>query len=1366
MPELPEVETVLQALRGSGIIGSPLSQVEIRKKFHIKESITTQRQKGQVENQNEYSLLRTSKEHSQARRSKGIEEKPLPSLRLPELDLQFFGDKSEEENKQRKTTPLQEIVNNSLNNLLSGIRSGVDVEFLESESTKQALLNANNPNINEETLKFFYNLRENVRKINNTIGDSENKNLLQEQQIEELNNNLLEKENLVEELRKKIDGIETKLREKERSIADKEQRLNEFNSKINRLETERQENFEASKKLENQIRGLENENQQLKQKETNDNAFFKEVSNQALSKIDNLQEQLAEEKLKGEQSEEKNVELYKQNTALIRQTSSLIEEKKTLAAENKKLTDKVQEQGQTLVDFIERAKKEFEQAKNDYEIELENKLEEQRQSYEEEIQDLNRVKEELSEVNSQFAQSPEFFEWQSNQTSQATNREGKPRRKSFSLLDELKLQNNSERIGELELKIEKLNEIIKNKEGELDSQQKTIEEQTSKIKELDDENQKLVNQGNDLAKKAEELEEQLRNKEIEDDLNQMIDENRADQAEVINNHADKIKEAEEQNDDAPISNPPTLTVDQRTEDIAARQEVVENEFIRNLLNSEESVKLWGQYREEVISNINRLKKELEKIANDNTNQNPEIDEEIVEEENSQSEVAEGTSPEEVKKISSAVSVEEMERISKEAREKFQQEIEDLQKKLAEKDEELKRRRKQKTSQPSQQNEEKGNDEEDQLEKLIKNAEKAALEGTRSLTSTPVDELSEFKFPSVSNEKGNGHCCPRCGANSNPETTSEKSTSSHSRSNSNRSRSSSFRRSGSFDIGENLQKMAQLRDQLKAKDNEIVSLNAKYATLEGEKIRLEEELDRINDNRSIRAHHSRETSDDTDISGTLEPNDFNSDDKDRKIVDLQSELEETKRKLELFESSSEKHNCLNGCCLNGDYENIKRKNADLQNQNISLQAIINEQTPTDSIKKEKGTIFPDSLQGVNYDYVKPTVKELLQQIHQNNEVDLEEYLVKKHDIKQGNGHDCGVARVEEVLGIGSNDEKQEPSTSPQKPSNTNEEIEKLKKELTEARGEKTDLELQLAKILGNKVNDDEGEDSVSIALNEEIEARQKAEDKVETLESEIARLKENLAKAQKSQQTAPKTQNWPRKNNAKPTKSPDDLQQQLANKNQQLTEAKNKAKQLEKQTQLTRKDAELEKLKRNLDAEKEKNKNSAANPPKIRTNQPVKKGQNSRTTKPAGSPGQKKSPAQQIEELNNQLQTARQERDAALTSQQQATKEKELSEKRATDAEIENSSLQTQLQNKQSELATKTAENDNLSSKLTSERQEKDQISKQLSETQIRNKELESESKSAEALQNTVEELTTTIQELENRNKEGSTPEKEQLQSQI
>jgi len=37
MPELPEVETVLRTLRKSGIIGSPISNIEIRKEFHIKE---------------------------------------------------------------------------------------------------------------------------------------------------------------------------------------------------------------------------------------------------------------------------------------------------------------------------------------------------------------------------------------------------------------------------------------------------------------------------------------------------------------------------------------------------------------------------------------------------------------------------------------------------------------------------------------------------------------------------------------------------------------------------------------------------------------------------------------------------------------------------------------------------------------------------------------------------------------------------------------------------------------------------------------------------------------------------------------------------------------------------------------------------------------------------------------------------------------------------------------------------------------------------------------------------------------------------------------------------------------------------------
>ena len=36
MPELPEVETVLRALRSGGIIDSPISQIEIKKEFHLK----------------------------------------------------------------------------------------------------------------------------------------------------------------------------------------------------------------------------------------------------------------------------------------------------------------------------------------------------------------------------------------------------------------------------------------------------------------------------------------------------------------------------------------------------------------------------------------------------------------------------------------------------------------------------------------------------------------------------------------------------------------------------------------------------------------------------------------------------------------------------------------------------------------------------------------------------------------------------------------------------------------------------------------------------------------------------------------------------------------------------------------------------------------------------------------------------------------------------------------------------------------------------------------------------------------------------------------------------------------------------------
>jgi Ulp1 family protease len=54
---------------------------------------------------------------------------------------------------------------------------------------------------------------------------------------------------------------------------------------------------------------------------------------------------------------------------------------------------------------------------------------------------------------------------------------------------------------------------------------------------------------------------------------------------------------------------------------------------------------------------------------------------------------------------------------------------------------------------------------------------------------------------------------------------------------------------------------------------------------------------------------------------------------------------------------------------------------------------------------------DTLPGANYALVKPAVEELLKQLLQTNEPDLNACLVKKHNIKQRNGHDCGVAAIE-------------------------------------------------------------------------------------------------------------------------------------------------------------------------------------------------------------------------------------------------------------------------------------------------------------------------------------------------------------------
>ena len=146
----------------------------------------------------------------------------------------------------------------------------------------------------------------------------------------------------------------------------------------------------------------------------------------------------------------------------------------------------------------------------------------------------------------------------------------------------------------MELKIEKLNEIVRNKEKELGSQQKTIEEQNSRIKELDDENNKLVKGGNSLVEKVEELREELTNKEIEDEINQIADETWFECLDDINDHENKIEKAEEEMEekgidiDAPVSRPPTLDIRQRTDDIAAQLELVDSELIKELLNRKEN----------------------------------------------------------------------------------------------------------------------------------------------------------------------------------------------------------------------------------------------------------------------------------------------------------------------------------------------------------------------------------------------------------------------------------------------------------------------------------------------------------------------------------------------------------------------------------------------------------------------------------------------------------------------------------------------------------------------------------------------------------------------------------------------------------
>jgi len=51
---------------------------------------------------------------------------------------------------------------------------------------------------------------------------------------------------------------------------------------------------------------------------------------------------------------------------------------------------------------------------------------------------------------------------------------------------------------------------------------------------------------------------------------------------------------------------------------------------------------------------------------------------------------------------------------------------------------------------------------------------------------------------------------------------------------------------------------------------------------------------------------------------------------------------------------------------------------------------------------------DSADGINDNYVKPVVKELLKRIDAN--LSLENNLVQRYDIEQGNNYDCGIAVI--------------------------------------------------------------------------------------------------------------------------------------------------------------------------------------------------------------------------------------------------------------------------------------------------------------------------------------------------------------------
>jgi len=67
-------------------------------------------------------------------------------------------------------------------------------------------------------------------------------------------------------------------------------------------------------------------------------------------------------------------------------------------------------------------------------------------------------------------------------------------------------------------------------------------------------------------------------------------------------------------------------------------------------------------------------------------------------------------------------------------------------------------------------------------------------------------------------------------------------------------------------------------------------------------------------------------------------------------------------------------------------------------------------------KSKTFYHYDTLNGANYEYVKPLVKDILVKGREIPESEWESHLIPQHDIHQGNGYDCGVAVIALVVRI--------------------------------------------------------------------------------------------------------------------------------------------------------------------------------------------------------------------------------------------------------------------------------------------------------------------------------------------------------------